>query len=148
MKVWLSLADARPQDVSPFPNRLRRFLKSALRAWGLHARKFHQRPRAERKRNHVESASNYDPRYRGRGSRRSRQHRRQVPRKQTAFGAIREKTNNALDALIEAMEAADVQEILIDEGAKKLILTSEAKIKIKARKKDKSTGEWTESDEE
>ena len=36
MKVWLSLADARPQDVSPFPNRLRRFLKSALRQWGLH----------------------------------------------------------------------------------------------------------------
>ena len=65
-----------------------------------------------------------------------------------ALGAIREKTNSALDALIEAMEAADVEEILIDEGAKKLILTSEAKIKIKARKKDKSTGEWMESDEE
>ena len=64
-----------------------------------------------------------------------------------ALGAIREKMNASLDILIAAMHEADIEEILIDEGAKKLILAAEDKIKIKARKKDKQSGEWIEEDE-
>ena len=50
---------------------------------------------------------------------------------------LREKMNNALGDLIEKMKAADVWEMLIDDGEKKLILTEKDQIKIKARKKDK-----------
>ena len=44
-----------------------------------------------------------------------------------ALGAIREKMNASLDALIAAMHEAGCEEILIDEGAKKLILAATAK---------------------
>ena len=49
----------------------------------------------------------------------------------------REKMNNSLADLIEKMKAADVWEMLIDNGEKKLILTEKDQIKIKARKEDK-----------
>ena len=48
----------------------------------------------------------------------------------------REKMNNSLADLISKMKAADVREMLIDNGEKKLILTEKDQIKIKARKKD------------
>ena len=49
----------------------------------------------------------------------------------------REKMNNSLADLISKMKAADVREMLIDNGEKKLILTEKDQIKIKARKEDK-----------
>ena len=50
---------------------------------------------------------------------------------------FREKMNDALTDLIEKMKAADVWEMLIDDGEKKLILTEKDRIEIKARKKSK-----------
>lgn len=50
---------------------------------------------------------------------------------------FREKMNDALTDLIEKMKAADVWEMLIDDGEKKLILTEKDQVKIKARKKSK-----------
>jgi hypothetical protein len=48
---------------------------------------------------------------------------------------FREKMNAALDALITEMKSADVSEMLIDDGDKKLILTAKDLVQIKARKK-------------
>ena len=48
---------------------------------------------------------------------------------------LREKMNAGKDELIEAMKAAGVSEILIDDGEKKLILEEHDAIKIEARKK-------------
>ena len=50
---------------------------------------------------------------------------------------LREKMNNSLADLIAKMKAADVHELLIDDGEKRLILTEKDQIKIKARKKSK-----------
>lgn len=50
---------------------------------------------------------------------------------------FREKMNDSLADLIEKMKAADVHEILIDDGEKRLILTEKDQVKIKAQKKDK-----------
>jgi hypothetical protein len=50
---------------------------------------------------------------------------------------FREKMNAALEDLIEKMKENDIVEILIDDGEKRLTLTAQDKIKIKARKKRK-----------
>ena len=59
----------------------------------------------------------------------------------------REKMNAALDALILRMHEADVSEMLIDDGEKKLVLSSKELIKIEARKKNKD-GTIKEEDDE
>ncbi len=48
----------------------------------------------------------------------------------------REQMNGALESLIHEMREADVTEMLIDDGDKRLILDSKDCIKIQARKKD------------
>ena len=49
----------------------------------------------------------------------------------------REEMNNFLTDLIEKMKAAEIYEILIDDGEKRLILSEKDQVKIKARKKQK-----------
>ena len=50
----------------------------------------------------------------------------------------REKMNSARDALIEVMRENDVTEMLVDDGEKRLTLTSEDKVHVEARKKAKA----------
>ena len=53
-----------------------------------------------------------------------------------AIAASREKMNAALDALILRMHEAGLEEILIDDGDKRLVLDTKEGVKITKRKKD------------
>ena len=64
-----------------------------------------------------------------------------------AVAKNREKMNAALDALILRMKQADIAEMLIDDGDKKLVLATKDLVKIKARKKNKD-GTIKEEDED
>jgi DNA-binding NarL/FixJ family response regulator len=55
-----------------------------------------------------------------------------------AVARNREKMNNSLVDLVVKMKEADVAEMLIGDGEKKLILTAKDQIKIKARKRAKT----------
>ena len=61
------------------------------------------------------------------------------PKRQIA--KARESMNAALENLIEAMHKADVTEILIDDGDKRLTLSTKDLVKIQKRKKSAEEGE-------
>jgi hypothetical protein len=52
-----------------------------------------------------------------------------------AIANNREKMNAALDALILRMHEADVTEILVDDGDKRLVLSTKELVKVQKRKK-------------
>ena len=54
------------------------------------------------------------------------------------IAGLREKMNAGKDELVDAMKAAGLSEILIDDGEKKLILRAKDQIEIKARKKSEA----------